>query len=257
MKEGYSQIGEGALLNPHVADLHIHTHESDGHLTPEQVVDLATELQLDAIAVTDHNMVRPSEIAWNYGQRKNSPVQIVLGSEIDTREGHLLGLFLTNDIEERMPIEETIDAIHAQGGLAIVPHPSYPLAGISVKLNRCIELASGPHDIDGIEIFNAGVDFRNFRKSERQKDFTDTNKAAQSAFRRYRNLFGAPLGTTDSHFNAIGIGVTGYLGNLKEALRSSQTIAMKADMERIQQVIKTSEALFGPLNTTRLSMRNR
>lgn len=77
-------------------DLHIHTTASDGTLTPSEVIQLAKERQLKAIAITDHDTVDGVEEALEEGQRVS--LEVVPGVEIsvNVRTGslHLLGYFV-------------------------------------------------------------------------------------------------------------------------------------------------------------------
>ena len=83
------------------ADLHIHTTFSDGVFSPEKVVDTALDAGLDAIAITDHDNVLSYEVAKNYIQQNNLPLELVNGVEINTiyknYEVHILGYFMDNN----------------------------------------------------------------------------------------------------------------------------------------------------------------
>ena len=77
-------------------DLHTHSTFSDGTLTPEELVDLAIEIGLDTVALTDHNTVgglaRFSEYAEKRGLRAINGIE--LSVEFCGKEVHLLGLFI-------------------------------------------------------------------------------------------------------------------------------------------------------------------
>ncbi|MEF9934464.1 MAG: PHP domain-containing protein [Clostridium sp.] len=77
------------------ADLHIHTTESDGDLTPSEVVRYASYLGIDLIAITDHNTTRGIEEAVSEGN--NYSVKVIPGIELSTRHKgrgiHILGYF--------------------------------------------------------------------------------------------------------------------------------------------------------------------
>src|SRR5215208_2606093 len=74
-------------------DLHVHTpassdmHESWKSATPADVVRIAQEANLDAIAITDHNSVSWCESVLRAAQE--SPLVVFPGVEISTSEGHL------------------------------------------------------------------------------------------------------------------------------------------------------------------------
>lgn len=82
------------------ADLHTHTTESDGTLTPEELVQLAAKIGLDAIAVTDHDTFAGFEKAAVAAQ--GTGLQVVRGIELNSRlnlsengyrSAHVLGYF--------------------------------------------------------------------------------------------------------------------------------------------------------------------
>ena len=79
-----------------VADLHIHTHLSDGTFSPRQVIESAKNLGIDTIAITDHDNVDGIDQAIEAG--KELGVEVIPGieitSEIDGNEIHILGYFI-------------------------------------------------------------------------------------------------------------------------------------------------------------------
>jgi predicted metal-dependent phosphoesterase TrpH len=177
------------------ADLHIHTIHSDGTASVPQLleyVSACTDLRL--IAVTDHDSIKGVEQAAQLGREFG--IAVVSGEEVSTVDGHLLALFVDTFLPPGRPAAETIAAIHAQGGLAIAPHPfdrSVPSLGRH-GLNR-----PGWH-FDGIEGFNASVIW-----SQR-----GSNRAAQEAAAE----LGLPLtGGSDAHTLAtVGQGYTLFPG---------------------------------------------
>jgi predicted metal-dependent phosphoesterase TrpH len=113
------------LLNK--ADIHIHTTYSDGLMTPEAVVEYAaTETDLRVIAITDHDTIEGAVAAQRYRRRYPQDfdhLDVIIGSEITSRDGDIVGLFLTDDVPAGKTAAETVAAIHTQGGLAIAVHP--------------------------------------------------------------------------------------------------------------------------------------
>lgn len=109
------------------ADIHIHTTFSDGLDEPEAVVNyVLTQTDLSVIAITDHNTIDGACVAYDHWQKHRHDfrqLEIIKGVEISSAEGHILGLFLEEDIAMNMSAAATVDAIHAQGGLAIAAHP--------------------------------------------------------------------------------------------------------------------------------------
>ena len=74
------------------------------------------------IAITDHDRIDGALIAAAYGTVLTG-IEVIVGEEISTCDGHVLGLFLQERIPPGMSAAETVDAIHHQGGLAIAAHP--------------------------------------------------------------------------------------------------------------------------------------
>ncbi|MEM7330703.1 MAG: anti-sigma factor antagonist [Chloroflexota bacterium] len=109
------------------ADIHIHTTFSDGLNEPEAIVNyVVTQTDLSVIAITDHNTIDGANVAYDYWRKHRAEfncLEIIKGIEISTDVGHIIGLFLEEDIPARMSAEDTIKAIHEQGGLAIAAHP--------------------------------------------------------------------------------------------------------------------------------------
>lgn len=78
---------------------------------------------------------------------------MITGVEVSTRQGHLIGLFVTRAPGPGRPVEESIDAIKQQGGLVIVPHPLGRLVP-SLSRRRIDSLLAAGYAIDGIEMYN-------------------------------------------------------------------------------------------------------
>ena len=97
-------------------DLHVHSEASrDGRMPLEEIIRLAKARGLQGVAVTDHDVLLQNP-------PRSEDFLVIPGCEFSTERGHLLGLFLTAPIEP-MPFPELIEAIHAQGGIAILAHP--------------------------------------------------------------------------------------------------------------------------------------
>ena len=113
------------------ADLHVHTVWSDGAQRPEVIVEAAHDRQVDVVAITDHDEIRGALRARDWArEHPELGVDVVVGEEISTLNGHLLGLFLEECVPPGLSALDTISEIHAQGGLAVAAHPFHPLRGV-------------------------------------------------------------------------------------------------------------------------------
>src|SRR5207302_7167842 len=114
----------------------------DGLASPEQILDSAERLGLDVIALTDHDDIRGSFVMRDLAARRDSPVEIVTGVEVTTRSGHLLALWIEDEIPMFGPLAATIAQIHELGGVAVGPHPlSYLTFSIGERALRSLERA--------------------------------------------------------------------------------------------------------------------
>ena len=102
-------------------DLHIHSRYSfDCWLDPARIVEVAKKKGLDGIAVVDHNTIQGALEAADY---LVDNFIVIVGAEINTEVGDVVGLFLSKDINSRR-FEEVVNEIHSQGGIAILAHPN-------------------------------------------------------------------------------------------------------------------------------------
>lgn len=141
------------------ADLHIHTAHGDGLDAPEAIVDFAEHhTDLDLIAITDHDEVAAGLRARDYAARRGYRVGVVPGVEITTRGGHLLVLDVDRPFKMLRPLEETVDAVRAAGGVCIAPHPySWLTTSIGARGLRRLLPPGGEPRLDGIELWNPSL----------------------------------------------------------------------------------------------------
>ncbi len=127
-------------------DLHLHSRYSpDSSTTLDALIARARECSLDRIALTDHNSVEGAlELATL------APDLAIVGEEAKTREGEVIGLFITARVPPHLRPEEAMDLIHEMGGLVYVPHP-LDRNRAHYSPERLVELAPR---IDIVEVYN-------------------------------------------------------------------------------------------------------
>lgn len=135
-------------------DLHTHSIQSaDGGITAKQYGYFLDNELLDVIAVTDHNGVEfAQQLQQIYGAEK-----IIVGQEIMTQAGEIIGLYLTKTIPAGLTLTQAVAQIKQQGGIVYVPHPFETVrSGLSVA---AIEIIAG--DVAIIEGYNGRAVFQN------------------------------------------------------------------------------------------------
>lgn len=131
-------------------DLHVHTLYSKDSLTSlDSVIEAVQRAGLGAVAITDHNQIEGA-----LRLRDRAPFPVIVGEEIKTSQGEIIGLFLRERIAPLLSPEETIDAIRRQGGLVYVPHP-FDLVRRSTILPAALRRVIGA--VDALEVINARV----------------------------------------------------------------------------------------------------
>lgn len=181
-------------------DMHVHTvHSGDSWLDPVAVVRIAKARGLDGVAVTDHGTIRGGLKARD--ANSDSRFRVIVGAEYATELGHVVGLFLTRepDLEHvqgrRQEYARVVEAIHQQGGVAVLAHP------FQVRRDLAEQAFAGPVTVDCIETMNArATAARNPRANAEAAEFADRH--------------GIPrVGCSDAHLaREIGHGLTWFEG---------------------------------------------
>lgn len=128
-------------------DLHLHSlYSHDGQSTLQELIERCAACGLDRIALTDHNTVEGA-----LALAEIAPDLAIVGEEARTREGEVIGLFITRRLPPYMGAEDVMDMIHEMGGLTYVPHP-LDRHRSHFSGERMVELADR---IDIIETYNA------------------------------------------------------------------------------------------------------
>jgi predicted metal-dependent phosphoesterase TrpH len=126
-------------------DLHTHSEASiDGGLSPENYADILREEKLDVIAITDHDRI---DFAQGL-QKALGEDRIIVGQEISTTDGDIVGLYLKEKIEPGLTAQKAIDAVKSQDGLVYIPHP-YEKVRHGIKKDVLLEI------IDKVDIIEA------------------------------------------------------------------------------------------------------
>ncbi|MEM1245264.1 MAG: STAS domain-containing protein [Acidobacteriota bacterium] len=197
------------------ADIHVHTTYSDGAATPEDVLNYyAANSEMRVLAITDHDTMDGAFRAQRFKEQNEDlfgHIDLIIGEEVSSREGHILGLYLKEWIPPGMSAADTVTAIHSQGGIAIAAHPYtswMKFMGLEGVGDLILELP-----FDAIETRNA--------------NFTEVfanRHAAKMAVGQ------AEVGASDAHFlDAVGLCYTDFPGengaDFRRAIEASKTVA--------------------------------
>ncbi len=129
-------------------DLHTHTfYSSDSRLTLEAAVAGWQAAGITCVAITDHNTIAGALVL-----REQGAIRVIVGEEIRTCEGEIIGLFLEEEIPRGLTPEETIARIRKQGGLVMVPHPFDRFRRSRLSEEALLRVR---HQVDILEVFNA------------------------------------------------------------------------------------------------------
>ena len=135
-------------------DFHTHSLASpDGSLTIDDYERKLTGGELDCVAITDHNTTEFALLA-----HKRLGDRIIVGEEVTTREGEIIGLYLKAKVPPHMSALETVRHIRKQGGLVYIPHP-FETVRKGVTLETLDSIAD---EVDIIETHNGRAIFQNF-----------------------------------------------------------------------------------------------
>ena len=130
-------------------DLHSHTmYSGDSTTTFDEIEQAVRECGIDVLCITDHNAIKGAlELA------DRLPCRVVVGEELRTHAGEIIGLFLTDRIPFGTPPAEAAQLIRGQGGVVYVPHPFDPMRRNMAEQPLRELIAAGL--VDAIEVFNA------------------------------------------------------------------------------------------------------
>lgn len=138
-------LGDGRVR----VDLHVHTMWSgDSTTTPDELVHAVADSGLDVLCITDHNAIAG---AVELGERLGC--RVIVGEELRTAAGEIIGLFLTERVPMGIGHVEAARRIRDQGGIVYIPHPFDPMRR-NLSEAALYELAEADL-IDAVEVLNA------------------------------------------------------------------------------------------------------
>jgi predicted metal-dependent phosphoesterase TrpH len=136
-------------------DLHVHTSASfDSLAAPRSVVRAAASRGLTHIAITDHDRIEGAMEARDLAVLEAPELTVIVGQEIRTRHGDLIGVFLDEPIPSGLEVTDAIAAVRAQGGLVGIPHPFDRFRGSLLNDSRMDAVAA---QVDWVESHNARI----------------------------------------------------------------------------------------------------
>jgi len=205
------------------ADLHMHSNFSDGKPGITEILNYVEDnTDLNVIAITDHDTLEGALLAKDIVDSGKYRFEVIIGEEVTSKSGHILGLFLKEKVEPHQSVKKTIEDIKSQGGIAIASHPfqhtrfkdesQATMDGIGAK-----ELIRNKLTLDGLEVVNATP--------------TLANENLSASLLNNTMLFIAETGSSDAHIvEAIGKGYTTFEGTtakeLHHAIMTEQTVAI-------------------------------
>jgi predicted metal-dependent phosphoesterase TrpH len=198
------------------ADLHVHPSGDEVGARTSMAIYAALRASGLRIAVlADHDRVDVAQALVARSYDEGTPIELVVGEEITTREGHLVGIGLTALVPARLSLAETVAAVHEQGGIAVVAHPLLPTS-LAASARLLVELAEADdrHRPDALEAMHPLA-------------------AWVPGWRRRVETFArrcgyAVVGGSDAHVaHSVGRGRTGFRGDtladLVAAIRARET----------------------------------
>ena len=147
-------------------DLHSHTMLSgDSTTTPDELAEAVVTGGIDVLCITDHATIEGAQRL-----RDSLPCRVVVGEEVRTAAGELIGLFLSERVPPGLSAADTAAAIRGQGGLVYVPHPFDPVRSCLGEdvLRSLVEAGL----VDAVEVFNAKTSLSSL--NDRARSFAES-----------------------------------------------------------------------------------
>jgi predicted metal-dependent phosphoesterase TrpH len=189
------------------ADIHIHSNHSDGLSSIPQIMDYVQHCtDLSVIAITDHNTLEGARFAESLSELYD--FEVVVGEEVSSKEGHVLGLFIEEEVRAGMSTKDTVRAIEEQGGIAVIAHPFSAQGAFGPTGRGLFRDAANEWAFHAFEVYNS-LPFLVWANSMAAKVLNG-------------GIGVAATGGSDAHvLEAVGKGYTLFRGSSAEDLRQS------------------------------------
>jgi predicted metal-dependent phosphoesterase TrpH len=208
------KAGEYSVL---AGDFHVHGFPGDGALAPWALRQEAARAGLDVFALTNHNRVFTARFAEWLARSSAGPI-VLAGEEITNPSYHLIAVGIRSTVKSSVPASAAIDAIHAQGGVAIAAHPGKRATGLGDEAIARLDGAERAH-------------FAMHVSDEARIEFAEFFQRARAL-----NPDIAPVGSSDFHTSPSLARCRTLLFVLEptregvlDAIRNGRTVAMDAD----------------------------
>ena len=142
-----------------IIDMHMHEmrYSGDSFLRLENMVEIAKRRGLDGICITDHDSMGLKEFAAEYSEKTEFP--IFVGIEFYSLQGDIVAFGIEDYPKERIPAQEFVDLVQAQGGMCFSAHP---FRNNNRGLEENLKIVKG---LDGIEVLNGSTLYEANRKA--------------------------------------------------------------------------------------------
>jgi predicted metal-dependent phosphoesterase TrpH len=136
-------------------DLHCHSEASHDCVTPLASFPARCGARSIAVqAITDHNEIWGAQKLKEIVAEEGTDLTVIVGEEVTTMDGEIIGLFLREKIPAGLTPEETVERIKDQGGLVLIPHGFDPLKRWRLKPDALARISDS---VDIVETFNARI----------------------------------------------------------------------------------------------------
>lgn len=190
-------------------DTHMHemTFSRDSFLKMDEIAAIAKEKGLGAVCITDHDSMGFQDYATEYTKKTGLP--IFVGIEYYSLQGDIVAFGIENYPKERIPAQEFIDLVKAQGGVCFAAHP---FRNNNRGLEEHLRTVKG---LDGLEVLNGSTSPEACRKA--------------AAYAKELGLF--TLGSSDCHVpEKVGVCAT-YFPEEVRTMEEFLTAFKKGEMK--------------------------